>query len=147
LSWCKPVSDGLGNFDGYLEAEGFFAHGTIYELAAPAWSESTLWTFARNQYQGVADIPTTYLTVDALGNVYGGFDNDDTAVLHPYDGYVVRVGPSGTAAYKFPALPVPQRFYPTGSLAVDAQGNVYGMTSGINYEGLGGENSVFEITF
>jgi hypothetical protein len=142
--------DGGGNLYGVAGSNSWQGSSAgAFELESPAYTNTlTVWEFAESLRGGELDSVSTPLLTDSLGNVYGGVYNAGTNLVHhPYDGYVFRVGPSGTASYLFPSLPLAQRYYPVGSLAVDGQGNVYGATTSINYEGVGTPGTIFEITF
>ena len=103
--------------------------GRLFEMSAPSWTESTL-------YQ-LSDTTTTHgqredfsgpLTIDALGIVYAAVEEYGFGIYLPNDGFIFRVGPSGSATFTFPLLEPADRTNPLGGLAVDSHGNVYGAT-------------------
>jgi hypothetical protein len=115
----------------------------VFELTAPAWNESILAQLSYENF-GIKNSFSGPLTVDALGNVYGAVYNNSTGAYQTYDGFVFRLGPSGSASFTFPIRQPASRFYPSGGLAIDAHGNVYGETSPAGASAVG---TVFEVIF
>jgi uncharacterized repeat protein (TIGR03803 family) len=121
--------------------------GVVYKLQPPSWTENILERLYRERIaQTFEEVASGRVTLDTLGNVYGAVANVGYGYYtgYPFDGFVFRAGPSGNATYTFPPLPIFERYYPQGGLAVDGVGNVYGTTIPIGNQAVG---EVFEITF
>jgi uncharacterized repeat protein (TIGR03803 family) len=131
------VLDGQGNLYGTTTFGGT-GYGTAFELIPGAngkWTEKMLHRFVNNSKDGIT--PSTALSLDASGNVYGttnagGVFGGGTAFkLTPSaDG-----GWGETVLHNF-GLNI-QSGRPSGSLIVDAPGNLYGVmsTGGVHNEG------------
>ena len=123
------VADKLGNLYG-SNSSGGSGYGTIFELSPPStpgggWTETTLYTFS-----GSTDgaYPNGGLAIDSEGVLYGT-TLQGGACLSGYCGVVFQLSPPfpGTTLvfsvlYTFPV----NQGSPTGNLALDAQGNLYG---------------------
>jgi hypothetical protein len=134
------ISDGNGALYGVTAGGGQSRWGTVFQLVPPsaaggAWTENVLYSF-----QGLADNPgpdgsdpSGSLIFDGQGNLYG------TAVFggagNPGCGVVFELSPPGAASstwtqtvlYKFGGPPA-DGCNPNGSLAMDANGALYGTT-------------------
>lgn len=138
------VFDSAGNLYGTTTGGAHLVGAPdVFELTAPAWNESILAQLSYGNF-GIKNSFSGPLTVDALGNVYGAVYNNSRGAYQTYDGFVFRLGPSGSASFTFPILRPANRFYPSGGLAIDAHGNVYGETSPVGASAVG---TVFEVMF
>jgi hypothetical protein len=135
------VADATGNLYGTTEYGGFenFCCGTVFELSPPAtsggaWTETILHTFGSNE----GSFPTGTLIFDKAGNLYGTtFGDAGTS----YGGSVFELSPPTTpgGAWTETLLHIfngSDGDRPSGKLAIDAQGNIYGTTSngGVAFE-------------
>jgi uncharacterized repeat protein (TIGR03803 family) len=119
--------------------------GEVFELSPPAWSETKLFQLSdTSTTHGMRENFSGPLTIDALGNIYGAVEDNGFGIYLPNDGFIFRIGPSGSATFTFPLLEPNDRLYPLGGLAVDGQGNVYGAT---RPEFSGSFGSVYEVIF
>lgn len=135
------VLDAAGNLYGTTVTGGTYNEGTAYQLAhsGSGWVLNTLYSF-----QGASDgyNPVGGLIFDAAGNLYGTTSFGGSGG----GGTVFELSPSGggwTFALLYAlagGLPVPGG--PTGSLAFDAAGNLYGTTFS---DGAYGSGSVFRL--
>jgi uncharacterized repeat protein (TIGR03803 family) len=120
------VFDSAGNIYGTTFLGGAYSWGTVFTLTrSNGWAESVLYSFTgggdgRSPYSGVA--------FDSAGNLYG------TTYKGGSDGYgmVYELSPSGsgwteTALYSFTGGS--DGANPIGTVAIDAQGNLYGTAS------------------
>jgi uncharacterized repeat protein (TIGR03803 family) len=141
------VRDTKGNFYGPTEQGGYFGGscgggcGTIFKVT-PTGTATVLYRFL-----GAPDpaYPTTGLTVDAHGNLYG-----TTTAGGAYGfGTVYRVTPTGVETVLYSFTNQADGGYPTGTLFLDTQGNFYGTTAAGGYFGgscTNGCGTVFTIT-
>jgi uncharacterized repeat protein (TIGR03803 family) len=118
------IFDKMGNLFGVLQ--GFVNDGWVYELSPQAdgtWSEAVIHTF--NSVEGM---PSQDLAWDSAGNLYGTTQNE----FGKPDGEVFQLSPqtngawNETVLYTFPASN--GLALPAGGPALDAKGNIYGMT-------------------
>jgi uncharacterized repeat protein (TIGR03803 family) len=149
------VMDSAGNlygttFYGGASMEGCSSHscGVVFELSPPAdgeglWTETVLHSFCQNA--GCADgaNPTSGVTIDSAGNLYGttqrggSFDNGAVFELSPS-----AVGWTETVLHSF-GITNDDGTLPGGGLIFDGDGNLYGTTQ------TGGQNQagiVFELS-
>jgi uncharacterized repeat protein (TIGR03803 family) len=118
--------------------------GQLFELSAPSWTESNLYQLQdTTTTHGQREVFSGPLTIDALGNVYAAVADNGSGIYLPNDGFIFRIGPSGSATFTFPLLQPADRIYPLGGLAVDGNGNVYGATRP-RFQAAG---SVYEVIF
>lgn len=135
------ILDKAGNIYGTTVNGGVLSDGIAYELSAPGgggtpWNEIVLQSFgAANGIQ-----PYAGLVADGSGNLYG------TTVkggAHS-DGAVFKLTPpatgSETVLYSFSGT---DGNYPFANLAIDANGNLFGVTGGGGTRGYG---TVFEVS-
>jgi uncharacterized repeat protein (TIGR03803 family) len=134
------IFDPSGNLYG-ATADTYSDNATVFELATSGgtWTYSQVYGFS-----GSGDWcgPRGTLAIDGAGNVYG-----TTACLGAYtQGSVFKLTPSGGGTGTYTDLhdfTGPDGEYPYGSVAIDANGNLYGTT----WEGgLYGYGVVWEIT-
>jgi uncharacterized repeat protein (TIGR03803 family) len=135
------IFDSAGNLYGTTERGGAFGKGTVYRLArsGSAWVESTLYSFQGGTDQG---FPVGGLLFDRSGNLYGTTTGGGGG--SGPGGTVFELSPSGEnwifhLLYAWGGI---VGGGPQGNLAMDAEGNLYGATSG---DGAYGEGSVFKL--
>jgi uncharacterized repeat protein (TIGR03803 family) len=119
------VADSAGNLYGTTQLGGAgncaFGCGVVYKIA-PDGSETIVHSFSRDGTDGV--IPTGGLTIDKYGNLYGtasGPTQED-------GGVVFKIAPNGTETVLHVFGGTGDGITPSGQLAVDGAGNVYGTT-------------------
>jgi uncharacterized repeat protein (TIGR03803 family) len=118
--------------------------GRLFELSAPSWTESSLYQLDdTTTTHGMREVFSGPLTIDALGNIYAAVADDGSGIYLPNDGFIFRIGPSGSASFTFPLLEPADRIYPLGGLAVDSNGNVFGATRPVGQA----SSSVYEVIF
>jgi uncharacterized repeat protein (TIGR03803 family) len=142
------VVDAAGNLYGTTSYGGGSGCGGMgcgvdYELSASGsnWTEKILYTF-----QGGSDgmMPLGGLIFDAAGNLYGTTSTGGTNG----GGTVFELSPSGNQwnfqlLYGLAYTGGQYHIGPTGILAMDSIGNIYGTTA---YDGTNGFGSVFKLT-
>jgi uncharacterized repeat protein (TIGR03803 family) len=117
----------------------------VFELSPDGlggWTETILHAFVRDGVDGAH--PLGPVVFDAAGNLYGGTEQGGTGHV----GTVYELTPVGDGTWTETIL---HNFvhdgtdgaYPTGAVALDAAGNLYGVTSG---GGTGRYGTVFELT-
>jgi uncharacterized repeat protein (TIGR03803 family) len=110
----------------------------VYELmpSGSGWVETTLHSFQRQSDGG---LPMVGLSFDSSGNLYGMTSTGGSGG----GGTVFSLSPSG-GSWIFSVLHAFNTLVePTGSLIIDANGNLYGLT---NSGGAFGFGSVFKLT-
>ncbi len=118
------IEDPAGNLYGVTPYGGFYDWGMVFELSLQdgAWVETMLHSFGA---PGDGGVPEGSLIMDKAGNLYG--------VLEGYKlggvGAVYELSPDGKGNWTETIL-TPQRdvHEPFGGLALDADGNLYGVT-------------------
>jgi uncharacterized repeat protein (TIGR03803 family) len=143
------IFDSAGNLYGTTYSGGANNCGTVYELSpsGSTWTETVLYSFQCGF--GVPDggAPVGGLIFDAAGNLYGTTNIGGTN----NGGTVFELSPSGGGNWTFQVLyGLPYNgdfdfiyYGPTGSLAMDAAGNLYG--TGL-MDGASGSGNVFKLT-
>ena len=138
------IFDQAGNLYGTTGYGGDFNQGTVYRLSpsGSGWTLTILYSF-----QGADDgqQPASTLLMDQAGNLYGSTLVGGSGG----GGTVFKLSPSGggwsfSLIYDFVGQ-ANQNFYPgpVNSLAMDAQGNLYGTAI---LDGAHGAGSVFKLT-
>ena len=137
------LADTAGNLYGTTVDGGSQRAGTVFQLSPKAgggWTEQILYSF-----QGGADgsDPSSGLIADSAGNLYGETGGGGSNFF----GTVYKLTRSGSNWIKstlFSFLDATTGFGPSGGLAFDSQGDLYGTTSqgGVPF-GLG---TVFQLT-
>jgi uncharacterized repeat protein (TIGR03803 family) len=124
------IFDSSGNLYGVASDEGASRSGAVFKLSPSGgtWTETTLHSFNGTTDGGT---PAATLIMDKSGNLYGtnklGGSHNAGVV------YELTKSKSGTwsekVLYNFGAT-AKDAEYPTGNLAFDASGNLYGTTEG-----------------
>ena len=124
IPWAGLVPDSAGNFYGATTAGGVNNAGTVYQLSPSVggWTYSVIYSFAAGSG------PVSNLTIDASGNLYGttpsgGAFGNGTAFK------LVHSGGSWTYSSLHDFTGGNDGAQPSGSVVVDANGNVYGTAS------------------
>jgi uncharacterized repeat protein (TIGR03803 family) len=138
---ANMIMDGAGNLYGTTLDGGQYGGGTAFELTNSNgnWSFHVFYAFFPEEQDGGADGP---LLMDSAGNLYV------TVLTSGYFGYgqVLKLIPSdgGWAEYTLHTFTNgDDGRYPSGSLVMDSQGNLYGTASTGGAQGYG---LVWEIT-
>jgi uncharacterized repeat protein (TIGR03803 family) len=139
--FCAPVIfDSVGNIYGTTEFGGTYNSGSVYELSpvAGGWTDSILYSF---NYNANGDHPSTGLTMDAAGNLYG------TNSEYESPGGVFELSPSA-GGWNYQVI----YLAPTAQgVTMDAAGNLFGATDSTVFElspdGNGGWNPTVIHTF
>ncbi len=141
------IFDSAGNLYGTTEGGGTGGCGTVYELSpsGSGWMEKVLYNFQCGSSDGQS--PIGGLIFDAAGNLYGttnfgGANNGGT---------VFELSPSGGGNWTFHLLYSLRYngtldfliYGPTGTLAMDSSGSLYGTTV---MDGAFAGGSVFKLT-
>jgi len=150
------VFDSVGNIYGTTQRDGTIGAGTVFELSPRAgggWTETVLYQFC--SVPGCADgaVPEGGLVFGHSGNLYG-----TTAIGGTFTGgecgslgcgTLFELSPQGgswilTVLWDFEGSLNGDGAAPSGELAWDAAGNIYGTTGGGGSKGLFG--TVFELS-
>jgi uncharacterized repeat protein (TIGR03803 family) len=132
------VIDSKGNLYGTTFFGGAYSGGTVFKVT-PAGKETILHNFDANA-NGDGGNPYAGMVMDANGNLYGTTFTGG----HNGGGTVFKVTPSETETilYSFDPNGI-DGYSPTGGLAIDTSGNLYGMTQ---FGGLYEDGTVFKVT-
>jgi len=157
------VMDQNGNLYGTTQIGGPSFFGIVFELTPPSntggsWNESIIWDFGDVNDSGhspYGNFPVGPLLMDQRGNLYGTVEAGGPGIGNPplVGGAVFRLSPAASSGgtwnpsvlWAFGA--VGSGAGPTGNLATDANGNLYGTTqavAGTNVTPSGG--TVFELS-
>lgn len=146
------VMDKAGNLYGTTIRGGNRNSGTAYKIA-PDGKESVLHSFDGTTRGGDGAYPAGELILDDAGNLYGstgyGGSNacgSDGCCATPGCGTVFKIAPDGTTTILYAFLPDHNGRLPVGSLAMDRQGNLYGMTQEGGIGGGNGGGTIFKLT-
>ena len=130
----SPVLDAQGNLYGTTNGGGAANDGTVFEIAAGSNTITTIASF--NGTNG--EYPLAGVVLDTQGNLYGtteyGGDNGD--------GTVFEIAAGSNTITTIASFNSTNGAMPSGSLVMDAQGDLYGTTNG---GGDNGDGTVFEI--
>ncbi len=127
--------DAAGNLYGVASLSGIYGGGLVFEMSPNGrggWSFRTLHNFG-NRTDGT--YPQARLTMDAAGNLYG-----TTVQGGIFDtGTVFQLSPDGSGGWAYTKI---HNFdngrdgmWPKSAVAVDGEGNVYGVTEQGGYDG------------
>jgi uncharacterized repeat protein (TIGR03803 family) len=116
------IRDDAGNLYGTTVDGGTGNAGVVYKLD-PAGQETVLYTFAGPP--GTDGFEPYELIRDSTGNLYGATYNGGTAGV----GVVYKLDTSGKQTVLHSFTGGADGGYPTGGLALDSAGNLYGTTS------------------
>jgi hypothetical protein len=124
------INDASGNFYGTTAFGGYEGDGVVFELSNPlgnvhTWTEKALYRF---KGLGTGDEPQAGLLISTSGDLYGVSLGGPTG-----GGVVFRLKPPGdgqawTASALYSFGRAPDANYPTASVTLDTQGNVYSTT-------------------
>lgn len=131
------IMDAKGNLYGITELGGAFGNGTVYRLS-PSGKVTLLHSFAGGTKDGCDPYGTP--AMDKLGNLYGTAVACGTSNV----GIVWRVSPTGkeTVLHNFSGGPSDGAL-PQAGVIMDANGNLYGDTTG---GGSSGDGTVFKVS-
>ena len=138
------IPDSAGNLYGTTSQGGggncSGGCGTVYQLSfsGSGWTENIIYRF-----QGGSDgqFPSGGLVFDQAGNIYGTSQGGANG-----GGTVFKLTPSGnnwSFSLLYSLVGIMHQDGPTGSLLLDAAGNLYGISS---YNGTNGYGAVFKLT-
>jgi len=137
----EPLSGVILDHAGNLYGTTAGGSGNVYELSpsGSGWTATTLYDFPHPITDG--EVPIGGLVFDQAGNLYGTTSTGGSGS----GGTVFELSPSGggwtfSVLYSFSGA---QYGGPEGSLAIDAAGNLYGVTYA---DGVYGYGSVFKLT-
>lgn len=135
------IIDSAGNLYGGNVSEGPQMGGTVYELSPGVNGANFTLLYALSGTRATTGVDAP-LTMDAAGNLYGTTGTEGRSGM----GNVFKLTPSGgswiyTSLYDFHGGS--DGGNPSGSVLLDAQGNIYGACGSGGAEGYG---TVFEIT-
>jgi uncharacterized repeat protein (TIGR03803 family) len=149
------IFDSQGNLYGTTFVGGPYGTGTVFRLAPQSgsgWVETVLWAFTNGTDGG---FPTTGLTIDAQGNLYGTTSTGGSLscignqFYSQSCGVVFQLSPQAHGRWKETVLHSFQSngrdgFFPYfGGVNFDSTGNLYGTTS---YGGAYNTGTVFALT-
>lgn len=116
------VQDAQGNLYGTTNGGGAYGAGTVFKID-PTGKESVVYTF-KGSPDGAN--PWAGVVLDSQGNLYGTTWGGGTSGA----GTVFKVDPSGNETLLHSFTNIPDGASPRAGVVLDAQGNLYGTTSG-----------------
>jgi uncharacterized repeat protein (TIGR03803 family) len=126
--------DASGNFFGTTNLGGTYGFGTVFKMtqsSSGTWSESVLYSFT-----GGADGSESYapITIDSAGNLYGSTKYGGAHGV----GAIFVLSPKSDGSYTESVLHSftgsTDGVNPSGSLTLDAAGNLYGVAAQVAFE-------------
>ncbi len=131
------IRDASGNLYGVTELGGLTNAGTVYKITS-AGVESVLYSF-----QGGTDgaYPNSTLVRDGQGNLYGTTPQGGHGCYYGC-GTVFKISPSGAETLLYVFAGAPDGWLPSGPMALDRSGNLYGTTAN---GGIWGNGTLFKI--
>jgi uncharacterized repeat protein (TIGR03803 family) len=129
------IIDAQGNLYGSTQQGGAANLGIVFKVTA-AGEETVLHSFGASLDDGIG--PLGKLLLDAEGNLYGTTVEGGAN----YYGTVFKLTPSGEETILYNFGKPPDGAYPSGTLVMDGQGNLYGTTG---WGGAYGWGTVFEL--
>lgn len=139
--WAGLIRDSAGNLYGTTNQGGDlncgfqFGCGTVFKLDAKS-NETILHSFT---FYADSGFPEGGLVMDSAGNLYGTTFGDGT----DFPGTVFKISPNGTETVLYTFENGSDGENPMGSLVMDAEGSLYGTTTGVGYPYWG---TVFKLT-
>jgi uncharacterized repeat protein (TIGR03803 family) len=135
VSYASLIADADGNLYGTTTVGGINNNGTVFKIT-PQGQETVLYSF-----ESGADGAYPYggLTLNTDGNLYGTTKNGG---INDY-GTVFKITPQGVETVLYSFQDGSDGAFPVASLVADANGNLYGTTSGGGSDYAG---TVFKIT-
>lgn len=158
------IFDAQGRLYGTTAAGGPYLGGIVFQLTlsrgSDSWIESILYDNPNNILDSQACCSSGNLTFDSKGNLFGtvGFfnyaDGDGAGCVTVSECFgVFELSPSASGSWITTYLPnkYDDGLGPTGGLVVDGSGNLFGLTSGGGFGGIGqcydyGCGTVFELS-
>jgi uncharacterized repeat protein (TIGR03803 family) len=140
------VMDAAGDFYGSTWLGGAYNQGTIFKLSnvGGAWQETILYDFPSCATGCMVE---GTLARDKAGNLYGTAAGGTGSCAGYTCGVVFKLAPQKGGAWKYSVLanfaPATGGFQPFYGVILDANGNLYGVTSGFGKYNLG---TAFEVT-
>jgi uncharacterized repeat protein (TIGR03803 family) len=124
------VADSAGNLYGTTYAGGTYNDGAVYKLSPKAgggWTQTVLYSFLFD-VDGAAPAGPV---LDAAGNLYGIAQYGSPGGCSGGCGSIFKLTPKSTGSWVESTIynGLPGAGYPTGGLALDSSGNVYGSTA------------------
>jgi len=123
------VLDKAGNLYGTTSTGGLISStcssgcGVVYKLD-PAGNETVLYTFQGGS--GGPSVPTSGVVMDAAGNLYGVANGGLTDCFSTGCGVVYKLDSAGNETNLYEFQNTSNGYEPSGTLALDSAGNVYG---------------------
>jgi uncharacterized repeat protein (TIGR03803 family) len=144
------IMDSSGNLYGTTADGGTDGVGIVFELSQSGgvWNETVLYSFTDDGIDG--QYPEGTLALDSSGNLYGTtLHGGNSGNCDPGCGTVFELTPSGgawteTIIHNFST--VNDGYWPIGGLAIDAEGNLFGVAPQGASDGVFTSGAVFELT-
>jgi len=143
--------DAAGNLYGTTIGGGAFGGGTVFELSpngGGGWTETVLYSFSNNSAGG--GTPTSGVILDHAGNLYGTLASggSGSGCGTPGCGVVYQLAPQAGGGWVERAIHLftndgADGYHPTGALAMDAHGHLYGAT---NEGGTANQGTVYQLS-
>jgi uncharacterized repeat protein (TIGR03803 family) len=149
------IFDGKGNLYGTTNTGGTNGTGTVFELLAPAvaggvWTEQILYNFGVSGGGDGANPKNEALVFDTHGNLYGETYGGGTNPGSKGIAFELMPQPEGSwtevLMHTFAEPGSADGQHPAGSLIIDKNGNVYGVTSSGTGFSTGSYGVVYELS-